>query len=158
MSLASYKAGSPCLRVTSDFQSPFNMVRPVPAVHSAAAARPCGLRAPAVPLRHPEGPAALVVHVPGLPGAPGSAGAGGDGGGDTEAGPGDSLELLDDATRSLALAMEGEALEHTRRETAALRRSPNAVRGWLSPMRSSARGGLAVPVSASMYSAIRMAS
>ena len=35
---------------------------------------------------------------------------------------GDVLELLDDATRSLALAMEGEALEHARREAAALRR------------------------------------
>src|SRR4029453_3313607 len=40
--------------------------------------------------------------------------------------PGDTLELLDDATRSLALAMEGEALAHARRERAA---PPRALGG-----------------------------
>jgi signal transduction histidine kinase/ABC-type multidrug transport system ATPase subunit len=60
----------------------------------------------AVALRHPDGRAVLVAHLPA---------------GDTPSG--DALELLDDATRSLALAMEGEALEHARREAAALRRS-----------------------------------
>ncbi len=70
----------------------------------------------AVALRHPEGRAVLVAHLP----------AGGT--------PGDTLELLDDATRSLALAMEGEALEHARRETAALRRSQAIQRELLSSL------------------------
>jgi signal transduction histidine kinase/ABC-type multidrug transport system ATPase subunit len=70
----------------------------------------------AVALRHPEGRAVLVAHLP----------AGGT--------PGDTLELLDDATRSLALAMEGEALEHARREAAALRRSQAIQRELLSSL------------------------
>jgi ABC-type multidrug transport system ATPase subunit/nitrogen-specific signal transduction histidine kinase len=70
----------------------------------------------AVALRHPEGRAVLVAHIP-VGGA-----------------PGDTLELLDDATRSLALAMEGEALEHARRETAALRRSQAIQRELLSSL------------------------
>jgi signal transduction histidine kinase len=72
----------------------------------------------AVPLRLPEGRAALVAHWP-----------------SGVAASGDTLELLDDATRSLALAMEGEALERARRETAALRRSQAIQRellSWLS--------------------------
>ncbi len=71
----------------------------------------------AVALRHPEGRAVLVAELPpgGTP-------------------PGDTLELLDDATRSLALAMEGEALEHARRETAALRRSQSIQRELLSSL------------------------
>jgi signal transduction histidine kinase/ABC-type multidrug transport system ATPase subunit len=71
----------------------------------------------AVALRHPEGRAVLVAHLPT---------------GDTAAG--DTLELLDDATRSLALAMEGEALERTRREAAALRRSQAIQRDLLSSL------------------------
>ncbi len=71
----------------------------------------------AVALRHPEGRAVLVAHLPT---------------GDTPAG--DTLELLDDATRSLALAMEGEALERTRREAAALRRSQAVQRELLSSL------------------------
>ena len=71
----------------------------------------------AVALRHPEGRAVLVAHLP----------AG-------DAPPGDTLELLDDATRSLALAMEGEALEHARREAAALRRSQAIQRELLSSL------------------------
>ena len=70
----------------------------------------------AVALRHPEGRAVLVAHLPG------------------DTGAGDTLELLDDATRSLALAMEGEALEHTRREAAALRRSQAIQRELLSSL------------------------
>jgi len=70
----------------------------------------------AVALRHPEGRAVLVAHLP-------AAGV-----------PGDTLELLDDATRSLALAMEGEALEHARREAAALRRSQAIQRELLSSL------------------------
>jgi signal transduction histidine kinase/ABC-type multidrug transport system ATPase subunit len=70
----------------------------------------------AVALRHPEGRAVLVAYLP----------AGGT--------PGDTLELLDDATRSLALAMEGEALEHARREAAALRRSQAIQRELLSSL------------------------
>ncbi len=70
----------------------------------------------AVALRHPEGRAVLVAHLPG---------------GGTQ---GDTLELLDDATRSLALAMEGEALEHARREAAALRRSQAIQRELLSSL------------------------
>jgi signal transduction histidine kinase/ABC-type multidrug transport system ATPase subunit len=70
----------------------------------------------AVTLRHPEGRAVLVAHLP-------AAGT-----------PGDTLELLDDATRSLALAMEGEALEHARREAAALRRSQAIQRELLSSL------------------------
>jgi signal transduction histidine kinase len=69
----------------------------------------------AVALRHPEGPAALVARIAGDP-------------------AGDTLELLDDATRSLALALEGEALEHTRREAAALRRSQAIQRELLSSL------------------------
>ncbi|MGH9259053.1 MAG: sensor histidine kinase, partial [Acidimicrobiales bacterium] len=71
----------------------------------------------AVALRHPDGRAVLVAHLPA---------------GDTPTG--DALELLDDATRSLALAMEGEALEHARRETAALRRSHAIQRELLSSL------------------------
>ncbi|HZA77240.1 MAG TPA: ATP-binding cassette domain-containing protein, partial [Acidimicrobiales bacterium] len=71
----------------------------------------------AVAMRHPEGRAALVAHLP----------AGGPSAGDT-------LELLDDATRSLALALEGEALERTRREAAALRRSQVIQRELLSSL------------------------
>jgi signal transduction histidine kinase len=71
----------------------------------------------AVALRHPDGHAALVAHLPA---------------GDTPTG--DALELLDDATRSLALAIEGEALEHTRREAAALRRSQAIQRELLSSL------------------------
>jgi signal transduction histidine kinase/ABC-type multidrug transport system ATPase subunit len=71
----------------------------------------------AVALRHPEGRAALVAHLPT---------------GDTPAG--DTLELLGDATRSLALAMEGDALERTRREAAALRRSQAIQRELLSSL------------------------
>jgi signal transduction histidine kinase/ABC-type multidrug transport system ATPase subunit len=70
----------------------------------------------AVALRHPEGRAVLVAHLPG------------------DTGAGDTLELLDDATRSLALAVEGEALEHTRREAAALRRSQAIQRELLSSL------------------------
>jgi signal transduction histidine kinase/ABC-type cobalamin/Fe3+-siderophores transport system ATPase subunit len=71
----------------------------------------------AVALRHPEGRAVLVAHLP------------------TDATrAGDTLELLDDATRSLALAMEGEALERTRREAAALRRSQAIQRELLSSL------------------------
>lgn len=71
-----------------------------------------------VSLRLPEGQAALVAHWP--RGVTATA---------------DMLELLDDATRSLALAMEGEALEKAKRETAALRRSQVIQRelmSWLS--------------------------
>jgi signal transduction histidine kinase/ABC-type cobalamin/Fe3+-siderophores transport system ATPase subunit len=71
----------------------------------------------AVALRHPEGRAVLVAHLPA---------------GETP--PGDTLELLDDATRSLALAMEGEALEHARREAAALRRSQSIQRDLMSSL------------------------
>ena len=71
----------------------------------------------AVALRHPDGRAVLVAHLPS---------------GDTPTG--DALELLDDATRSLALAMEGEALEHARREAAALRRSHAIQRELLSSL------------------------
>jgi signal transduction histidine kinase/ABC-type cobalamin/Fe3+-siderophores transport system ATPase subunit len=71
----------------------------------------------AVALRHPEGRAVLVAHLP-----------------LGDAAAGDTLELLDDATRSLALAMEGEALEHTRREAAALRRSQAIQRELLSSL------------------------
>jgi signal transduction histidine kinase len=71
----------------------------------------------AVALRHPDGRAVLVAHLPA---------------GDTPTG--DALELLDDATRSLALAMEGEALEHARREAAALRRSQAIQRELLSSL------------------------
>jgi signal transduction histidine kinase/ABC-type cobalamin/Fe3+-siderophores transport system ATPase subunit len=71
----------------------------------------------AVALPHPEGRAALVAHLPT---------------GDAPAG--DALELLDDAARSLALAMEGEALEQTRREAAALRRTQAIQRELLSSL------------------------
>ena len=72
----------------------------------------------AVSLRLPEGRAALVAHWP--PGATAT---------------GDALELLDDATRSLALALEGAALEEAKREAGALRRSHAIQRelmSWLS--------------------------
>jgi K+-sensing histidine kinase KdpD len=46
----------------------------------------------------------------------------------------DTLELLDDASRSLALAMEAEALESSQRETAALRRSHAIQRELLSSL------------------------
>jgi K+-sensing histidine kinase KdpD len=67
----------------------------------------------AVTLRMPEGRAALVAHLP------------------ATASAADTLELLDDASRSLALAMEGEALEASQRETAALRRSHSIQRELL---------------------------
>lgn len=71
----------------------------------------------AVPLHLPEGRAALVAHW------------------SREAPPeADTLELLQDATRSLALAMEGEALEKARRETGALRRSQAIQRELLSSL------------------------
>jgi signal transduction histidine kinase len=44
------------------------------------------------------------------------------------------LELLHDATRSLGLAIEGEALERARREAAALRRSQSIQRELLSSL------------------------
>lgn len=71
----------------------------------------------AVTLRHPEGRAAVVAHLVGA-GTPVA----------------ESLELLDDATRSLAVALEGEALERARRETAALRRSQAIQRELLSSL------------------------
>ena len=46
----------------------------------------------------------------------------------------DALELLDDASRSLALAMERESLETARREAAALRRSQSIQRDMLSSL------------------------
>jgi K+-sensing histidine kinase KdpD len=73
-----------------------------------AGAGPAELVAPdlaAVLLRMPEGRAALVADLP------------------STASAADTLELLDDASRSLALAMEAEALEAAQRETAAFRRS-----------------------------------
>jgi signal transduction histidine kinase/ABC-type multidrug transport system ATPase subunit len=71
----------------------------------------------AVTLRLPEGRAALVAHLP-PGGSPAS----------------DTLELLDDASRSLALAMEADALESARREAAALRRSRAIQRELLSSL------------------------
>ena len=71
----------------------------------------------AVTLRHPEGRAVLVAHLVG---------------GDAAAV--DTLELLDDATRSLAPALEGEVLEQARREAAALRRSQAIQRELLSSL------------------------
>ena len=46
----------------------------------------------------------------------------------------DALELLDDASRSLALALERESLETARREAAALRRSQSIQRDMLSSL------------------------
>ena len=46
----------------------------------------------------------------------------------------DALELLDDASRSLALAMERESLETAQREAAALRRSQSIQRDMLSSL------------------------
>jgi signal transduction histidine kinase/ABC-type branched-subunit amino acid transport system ATPase component len=46
----------------------------------------------------------------------------------------DALELLDDASRSLALALERESLETAQRETAALRRSQSIQRDMLSSL------------------------
>jgi signal transduction histidine kinase/ABC-type multidrug transport system ATPase subunit len=82
--------------------------------------RPAQLVAPdlaAVTLRHPEGRAALVAHLV-------------NGGAMT----GDTLELLDDAGRSLAPALEAEVVEQARRETAALRRSQAIQRELLSSL------------------------
>ncbi len=70
----------------------------------------------AVILRMPQGPASLVAHLPASASAP------------------DTLELLDDASRSLALAMEAEALESAQRETHALRRSHAIQRELLSSL------------------------
>jgi ABC-type branched-subunit amino acid transport system ATPase component len=70
-----------------------------------------------VTLRFPEGRAAVVAHLP-----PGSSPAS------------DTLDLLDDASRSLALAMEAEALEGARREATALRRSRAIQRELLSSL------------------------
>jgi signal transduction histidine kinase/ABC-type branched-subunit amino acid transport system ATPase component len=70
-----------------------------------------------VTLRFPEGRAALVAHLP------------------ASTSPArDTLDLLDDASRSLALAMEAEALEGARREAAALRRSRAIQRELLSSL------------------------
>jgi len=71
----------------------------------------------AVPLRLPQGRAVLVALFP----AEGAATT-------------DALELLDDATRSIALAMEREALERARREAAALRRLQAIQRDLLSSL------------------------
>jgi signal transduction histidine kinase/ABC-type multidrug transport system ATPase subunit len=82
--------------------------------------RPAQLVAPdlaAVTLRHPGGRAALVAHLV-------------NGGAMT----GDTLELLDDASRSLAPALEAEVVEQARRETAALRRSQAIQRELLSSL------------------------
>ena len=70
----------------------------------------------AVTLRHPGGRAVVVAHLMGL-GTPVA----------------ESLELLDDATRSLDVALEGEALERARREATALRRSQAIQRDAPSP-------------------------
>jgi signal transduction histidine kinase/ABC-type multidrug transport system ATPase subunit len=70
-----------------------------------------------VALRLPDGRAALVAHLP--PNASPAS---------------DTLELLDDASRSLALAMEADALEDARREAAALRRSRAIQRELLSSL------------------------
>jgi ABC-type glutathione transport system ATPase component/signal transduction histidine kinase len=70
----------------------------------------------AVLLRMPQGRAALVAHLP------------------VSASAADTLELLDDASRSLALAMEAEALESAQREAAALRRSHDIQRELLSSL------------------------
>jgi ABC-type glutathione transport system ATPase component/signal transduction histidine kinase len=70
----------------------------------------------AVLLRMPQGRAALVAHLP------------------ASASAADTLELLDDASRSLALAMEAEALESAQREAAALRRSHSIQRELLSSL------------------------
>ncbi len=81
-------------------------------------ARLVGSHLAGAPLRLPEGRAALVATW----GHPSGASA-------------DALELLRDASRSLALAMEGESLEKARRETAGLRRSQGIQRelmSWLS--------------------------
>ena len=70
-----------------------------------------------VAIRLPDGRAALVAHLP------------------TNASPAsDTLELLDDASRSLALAMEADALEAAQREAAALRRSRAIQRELLSSL------------------------
>jgi signal transduction histidine kinase/ABC-type multidrug transport system ATPase subunit len=71
----------------------------------------------AVALRHPEGQAVLAAHLA-----------------LSQLAAGEALELIDDATRSLALAIEGEALERTRREAAALRRSQAIQRELLSSL------------------------
>lgn len=70
-----------------------------------------------VPFHLPKGRAALVAHW--SENAPAGT---------------DILELLQDATRSLALAMEGEALEKARREAGALRRSQAIQRELLSSL------------------------
>ena len=72
----------------------------------------------AVELRSPEGRAVLVARLAS----------------DADGSIGDTLELLDDATRSLGLAIEGEILERTRREAAALRRSQAIQRELLSSL------------------------
>jgi signal transduction histidine kinase/ABC-type cobalamin/Fe3+-siderophores transport system ATPase subunit len=71
----------------------------------------------AVSLRHPEGRTVLVAQLA-----------------DGDSPAVDTLELLDDATRSLTLAMEGEVLEQARREAAALRRSQAIQRELLSSL------------------------
>jgi signal transduction histidine kinase/ABC-type cobalamin/Fe3+-siderophores transport system ATPase subunit len=84
-----------------------------------AAERPAHLVAEdlaGVMLRIPEGRAALVAHLTDT--APSS----------------DTLELLDDASRSLALAIEAEMLEVARREAVALRRSRAIQRELLSSL------------------------
>jgi signal transduction histidine kinase len=71
----------------------------------------------AVALRHPEGRAVLAAHLVG------------------DRSPSvDTLELLDDATRSLAPALEAEVLERSHREAAALRRSQAIQRELLSSL------------------------
>jgi signal transduction histidine kinase len=71
----------------------------------------------AVALRHPEGRAVLVAHLTR----------------DRASGV-HTLELLDDATRSLAPALEAEVLERSHREAAALRRSQAIQRELLSSL------------------------
>jgi signal transduction histidine kinase len=71
----------------------------------------------AVAVRHPEGRAVLVAHLAGH-----------------RAPRVDTLELLDDATRSLAPALEAEVLERSHREAAALRRSQAIQRELLSSL------------------------
>ena len=70
-----------------------------------------------VALRFPDGRAALVANLP-----------------DDPSPERDTLDLLDDASRSLALAFEAEALEAARREAAALRRSRAIQRELLSSL------------------------
>ena len=78
-------------------------------------ARRLGPGVAGAPLHLSEGPAALVARW-----------------GRSAAVTEDALELLDDASRSLALALEGEALEEARQEADALRRSQRLQRELIS--------------------------